>query len=38
MGHVLLDKRNQRRKARFRIVGAGKLNNNSQGDTPEGGK
>ena len=31
MGHVLLDKRDERRKARCRVVGAGKLNDNSQG-------
>jgi hypothetical protein len=31
MRHVLLDKRNQRRKARSRLVRAGKLNDNSQG-------
>ena len=31
MGHVPLDKRDERRKARCRIAGAGKLNHNSQG-------
>jgi hypothetical protein len=30
MAHILLDKRNERRKARFRIARAGKLNDNSQ--------
>jgi hypothetical protein len=30
MGHVLLDKRNERRKARSSIVRAGKLNHNAQ--------
>ena len=34
MRHVLLDKRNQRRKAGSRIVRTGKLNDNSQGLTP----
>jgi hypothetical protein len=31
MRHVLLDKRDQRRKARSRVVRTGKLNDNSQG-------
>jgi hypothetical protein len=31
MAHILLDKRNERRKARFRIARTGKLNDNSQG-------
>jgi hypothetical protein len=31
MAHILLDKRNERRKARSRIARAGKLDDNSQG-------
>jgi hypothetical protein len=35
MSHVLLDKRDQRGKARFGVVGTGKLNDNSQGDVSQ---
>jgi hypothetical protein len=31
LGHVLLDKRDERRKTRCRVAAAGKLNHNSQG-------